>query len=53
MVKTLAAIVERLALIVGGVLVFVGVHQIHPPTALIVAGAMLIAAVIWRKPWAA
>lgn len=47
------AITERLVLLSGVGLVVAGVALIHVPTSLIVAGALLIAAVLWRRPWAA
>jgi len=40
---------ERFALLIGAGLVVVGVAQMHEPSAIIMAGLLLIAGVLWRR----
>lgn len=40
---------ERFALVVGAGLVIGGVQQIHGPAAMILAGLLLMAGVLWRR----
>ncbi len=40
---------ERFALLTGAGLVVAGVHQIHEPSAMILAGVLLMAGVLWRR----
>lgn len=43
------ALVDRLALLLGAVLLVGGIAWVHVPAAVGTAGALLMAGVIWRK----
>lgn len=40
---------ERFALLIGAGLVVAGVARMHEPSAMILAGALLMAGVLWRR----
>ena len=49
MVRFLRQNVERIAAIIGAGFIVAGVVMIHPPSALVVAGLLLLAGALWRR----
>lgn len=42
--------VDRIAALIGVVCIIYGAMQVSPPAAWIVAGGLLLAGAMWRKP---